>query len=171
MIVAETKRLQLRQFHIADGAAMDRVFGNAEVMRYGRGPQTAEWVRTWLQNRATIYQQRGFGLWAVIERETEHTIGYCGLSHFDDIAGQAETEIGYRLARSSWGRGYATEAACAVRDYGFRTLGLSRLIAIIDPRNTASAKVAEKTGLQFEKDALFNGVAVHIYSMGRPIGG
>jgi ribosomal-protein-alanine N-acetyltransferase len=166
MIIAETDRLRLRHFHIADVDAMDRVFGDPEVMRFGRGPQTPEWVRTWLQTCLANYHQKwGFGLWAVVERETQQTIGYCGLSHFDDIAGQPETEIGYRLAQASWGRGYATEAARAVRDYAFEILGMSRLISIIDPRNIASAKVAEKTGLRYEKDAIFKEVAVHIYSI------
>jgi ribosomal-protein-alanine N-acetyltransferase len=169
MIIAETDRLLLRHFHIVDGEAMDRVFGDPEVMRYGRGPQTPEWVRTWLRKCLEDYHQKwGFGLWAVIERQTQQTIGYCGLSHFEDIAGQAETEIGYRLARAYWGRGYATEAARAVRDYAFGTLGLPRLISIIDPRNIASARVAEKTELRYEKDAVFKEVAVHIYSINRP---
>ncbi len=165
MIIAETERLQLRHFHVDDAPAMERVFGDAEVMRFGRGPQSHEWVRTWLEKRAEIYKQRGFGLWAVVVRETQQVIGYCGLSYFDDIAGQPETEVGYRLARASWGHGFATEAACAARDYALGTLGLTRLIAIIDPRNIASVKVAEKTGLRYEKDALFNQVAVHIYSV------
>ena len=168
MIIAETERLRLRHFHIGDGAAMDRVFGDPEVLRYGRGPQTPEWVRNWLRGCLENYHQKwGFGLWAVIERQTEQTIGYCGLSHFDDIAGQPEIEIGYRLARESWGRGYATEAARAVRDYAFHTLNISRLISIIDPRNTASVKVAEKTGLRYEKDAMFKEVPVRIYSISR----
>ncbi|WP_254509611.1 GNAT family N-acetyltransferase [Anatilimnocola floriformis] len=168
MIIAETERLRLRQFHIVDGEAMDRVFGDAEVMRYGRGPQTPEWVRTWLRGCLENYHAKwGFGLWAVVERESQQTIGYCGLSRFDDIAGQPETEIGFRLARDKWGCGYATEAAAAVREYAFNSLGLSRLIAIIDPRNVASIRVAEKTGLRFEKDATFKEVAVSIYSLRR----
>jgi RimJ/RimL family protein N-acetyltransferase len=171
MFIAETDRVRLRHFHIGDGTAMDRVFGDPEVMRYGRGPQSPEWVRRWLRGCLENYHLKwGFGLWAVIERESGEVIGYCGLSHFDDIAGQAEIEIGYRLARAYWGRGYATEAARAVRDYGFATLGLPRLVSIIDPRNIASAKVAEKTGLRYEKDAIFKEVPVHIYVVKRPVG-
>jgi RimJ/RimL family protein N-acetyltransferase len=172
MVIAETERLRLRHFHIVDGDAMDRVFGDPEVMQYGSGIQTPEWVRKWLRGCLEDYHQKwGVGLWAVVERETNQTIGFCGLSHFPDVAGRAETELGYRLTRSRWGRGYATEAAAAVRDYSFGALGLSRLISIIDPRNLASVRVAEKTGLRFEKDAVFHEINVKIYSVGRTAGG
>jgi ribosomal-protein-alanine N-acetyltransferase len=172
MLIAETDRLRLRHFHIVDGDAMERVFCDPEVMRYGAGVQSPEWVRKWLRGCLEDYHQKwGFGLWALVERRAQQTIGFCGLSPFTNVDGRAETEIGYRLARAHWGRGYATEAACAVRDYGFGTLGMSRLISIIDPRNSASIRVAEKTGLAFEKDAVFHDTAVRIYSIGRTPGG
>ncbi|HEY2584433.1 MAG TPA: GNAT family N-acetyltransferase [Tepidisphaeraceae bacterium] len=172
MIIAETVRLRLRHFHIVDGDAMDRVFTDPEVMRYGQGAQTQAWVRKWLRGCLEDYHQKwGFGLWAVVERQTHQTVGFCGLSHFADVDGQAETEIGYRLARAYWGRGYATEAARAVREYAFATLGLSRLISIIDPRNAASVRVAEKTGLRFEKATVFRETPVSIYSIRRSAGG
>jgi len=84
-------------------------------------------------------------------------IGYCGLFFFPDVNGQSEVELGYRLAKSAWGQGYATESARAVRDYAFATLGLKRLIAMIDPSNLASIKVAQKIGMQYEKDVIFAG--------------
>ena len=61
------------------------------------------------------------------------------------------------MARSYWGRGYATEAAQAVRDYAFNRLRLPRLIAMIDPQNIASIRVAEKLGMYYEKDVMFEG--------------
>jgi RimJ/RimL family protein N-acetyltransferase len=168
MVIAETERLILRHFHILDGEAMDRVFGDAEVMKYGRGVQTQEWVRNWLRGCLEDYHQKwGFGLWAVVLKSRREVIGFCGLSRFDDVGGQPEVEIGYRLARSAWGRGYATEAAAAVRDYGFNTLCLSRLISIIDPRNVASIRVAEKTGLVYEKDVIFQGFEDRVYAVSR----
>lgn len=169
MIIAETPRLILRHFHILDAAAMDRVHGDPEVMRFGRGVQTSEWVRQWLRGCLEDYYQKwGFGQWAVVEKTTRQVIGYCGLTRFDDIDGQAETEIGYRLARAHWGGGYATEAATAVRDYAFDLLCLPRVISIIDPRNAASIRVAEKIGLVHEKDATFRGTPVRIYSAEAP---
>jgi RimJ/RimL family protein N-acetyltransferase len=170
MLITETSRLILRHFHIVDGEAMDRVFGDPEVMRYGDGIKQPEWVRKWLRGCLEDYHQKwGFGLWAVVEKENRDVIGLCGLSHFPDVGGQPETEIGYRLARAYWGRGFATEAARAVRDYGFDALSISRLISIIDPRNIASIRVAEKTGLSYEKDVIFQGFHDAVYAIGRPL--
>jgi ribosomal-protein-alanine N-acetyltransferase len=165
MIIAQTQRLLLRNFHIADGDAMDRVFGDPQVMQYGAGVQTSEWVRKWLRGCLEDYHQKwGFGLWAVVEKQERAVIGFCGLSRFGDVGGKPEIEIGYHLARAYWGRGLATEAAAAVRDYGFETLCLPRLISIIDPPNLASIRVAEKIGLQYEKDAIFHDKPVRIYA-------
>src|SRR5262249_25673870 len=110
MIIAETERLIVRHFHIADGEAMDRVLGDPEVMYFSHGVRTPHEVRAWLSKRLEDYRQLGFGLWAVVEKTGRETIGYCGLSHFPDVGGEEETEIGYRLAREYWGRGLATEA-------------------------------------------------------------
>src|SRR5258708_5780602 len=157
MIITETERLSLRQFHDGDADAMDLVFGDPVVMQYGRGVQTRQWVRDWLDRRHEIYQKFGFGLWAVVESHSQEVIGYCGLTYFPDIGGQPETEIGYRLARPYWGHGYATEAALAVRDYSFDVLKLPRLIALIDPQNVASIRVAKKIGMVYEKDVMLEG--------------
>jgi ribosomal-protein-alanine N-acetyltransferase len=169
-VIAETERLILRHFCAGDGEAMDRVFGDAEVMRFGAGVQSQAWVREWLGRCLERYEQWGFGLWAVVEKSNRNVIGYCGLTHFPDINGRPETEVGYRLARSSWGRGYGTEAARAVRDYALNTLGLGRLIAIIDPENTASIRVAEKIGLRFETEVTLPGYthADRVYSIVSP---
>jgi [ribosomal protein S5]-alanine N-acetyltransferase len=168
MLIAETERLFLRHVHIVDGEAMDRIFGDAEVMKYGRGTESPEWVRRWLRGCLEDYHQKwGFGLWAVVEKKSRETIGYCGLSRFEDVGGQPETEIGYRLARGYWGQGFATEAVRAVRDYGFGTLCLSRLIAIIDARNVASIRVAEKIGMRYEKDVVFQGFLDGVYAISR----
>lgn len=157
MIVTETTRLILRHFHSLDAEALQQVFGDAEVMRFGPGVQTRQWIDAWLQHCLTHYQTWGFGPWAVVRKDSPETIGYCGLFYFTDVAGQPEVEVGYRLARAFWGQGYATEAVIAVRDYAFNVLGLPRLIAMIDPQNVTSIRVAEKAGLRYEKDVMFEG--------------
>jgi len=136
---------------------MYRIFCDAEVMRFSDGIQTKEWVHVWLHKCLERYQTWGFGLYAVVEQSSQNVIGYCGLFFFPDIDRQAEVEIGYRLVRSAWGQGYATEAACAVRDFAFATLGIKRLIAMIDPSNVASIRVAKKMGMHYEKDILLKG--------------
>jgi ribosomal-protein-alanine N-acetyltransferase len=164
--VAITERLILRHFHILDAEPMFQVFGDPEVMHFSDGVQTKEWVHNWLRTcLERYYQTWGFGPYAVVKQGNQDVIGYCGLFYFPDVNGQPEVEIGYRLARSAWGRGYATEAARAVRGYAFHTLGLKRLIAMIDPSNVASIRVAEKIGMHYENDVMFEGYAHpdHVY--------
>ena len=173
MIIVETERLVLRHFRMSDGEALHGVFGDAQVMHFGDGVQTAQWVHDWLCRRLEDQQHSEIGPWAVVEKASSETIGYCGLFAFPDVCGQPETEIGYRLARPYWGCGYATEAARAVRDYAFNTVGISRLIAMIDPHNVASIRVATKIGMRYEKDVMFEGYTHpdHVYAMERPAGG
>ncbi len=168
MVITESKRLFLRHFHVGDLDAMLEVFGDPEVMRFGRGPQTREWVQGWLRGCLEDYYQKwGFGLWAIVPKPDRRVIGYCGLTRFDDVDGRPEDEIGYRLARAFWGRGLATEAALLVRDYSFGILTLSRLVALIHPDNAASIRVAEKTGLHHEKDVTFRGQLTRLYAIQR----
>lgn len=166
MFLLSTERLFLRHFHILDAEPMLRVFSDAEVMRFGDGIKTKEWVQVWLHTCLEHYYQTwGFGPYAVLERQSREVLGYCGLFFFPNVNGQSEVEIGYRLARFAWGQGYATQTAQAVRDYAFNTLGLKRLIAMIDPANTASIRVAEKIGMYYEAEVLFEGYTHpdHVY--------
>lgn len=166
MIIARTERLFLRHFHIFDHELMFRVFGDTEVMRFGNGVQTKEFIQSWLMSCLDNYYRRwGFGPYAVVEHDSREVIGYCGLFFLPDVNGQPEIEVGYRLARAKWGHGYATEAAQAVRDFAFQTLGVKRLIAMIDPVNYASVRVAQKLGMQYEQEIMFDDYSHpdHIY--------
>jgi RimJ/RimL family protein N-acetyltransferase len=161
-----TERLMLRHFNIHDNKPLYSIFGDAEVMSFGDGVQTKAWIKTWLHTCIEhYYPDWGFGPYAVVEQYSQKVIGYCGLHLFSDVDGQPEVELGYRLARAAWGQGYATEAARAVRDFAFASLGLKRLIAMIDPFNVASIRVAEKIGMRYEKDIIFVGYSHpdHIY--------
>jgi [ribosomal protein S5]-alanine N-acetyltransferase len=170
MLIAETERTFLRHFHAADLDDMAGLFADPEVMRFGKGPQSREWTGLWLRGCLEDYFRKwGFGLWAVVLRTDRRAIGYCGLTLFGDVDGREEIELGYRLARGHWGRGLATEAAGAARDYAFGHLDLRRLIALTDPENVRSARVAVKTGLRHEKDTLFRGKQVHVYAVHRPV--
>lgn len=158
MIIARTDRLLLRHFRFDDAAALEGVFGDAEVMRYGDGIRSAAWVREWLRGWIERhYDDWGFGMWAVVPTDGSEVLGYAGISRFADRCDAGEAEIGYRLARRQWGRGLATEAAGLVRDHALGALGLPRLIALIDPANRASIGVAEKIGLRYERDVLLPG--------------
>lgn len=159
MLELESDRLTLRHFQIADDKLLYcTVFGDPEVMRFSDGIQSIEWTRSWIRTRIEHdYPPYGYGPYAVVEKAGHQLIGYCGLFYFPDVNGKPEIEIGYRLARATWGQGFAPEAAGTVRDYAFRSLDIPRLIAIIDPDNMASIRVAEKIGMHYEQDVLFDG--------------
>ncbi len=110
-----------------------------------------------------MYRDSGYGFWVMMDRADKQFGGLCGLLD-QDIDGTRELEVGYHLLPECRGRGLATEAARAVMDYAFVTLGKSRLISIILPDNHASIAVAEKNGMQYEKDSVFRQQAVRIYA-------
>jgi ribosomal-protein-alanine N-acetyltransferase len=168
MFSLKTKRLLLRQFEMSDLEQLhQQVFSDAEVMHFGDGPQTREWTGQWIETSLENYKVRGFGPYAVMKKDSLELIGYCGLFLFPELDGHSEVEIGYRLGRSAWGHGYATEAALAVRDFAFHELQQKRLIALIDPGNTASLRVAQKLGMQYEKDVMLEGYdhPDHLYAL------
>ena len=174
MEIAVTQRLILRHFRSADAVAMERVLGDAFVMRFGEGPQTADRVRFWIRREVTDrYRTWGFGKWAVVERGSGDVIGYCGLARINDRVLPGEVEIGYRLARAHWGKGYATEAARAVVAHAFGTLELPRVIAVIDPENVPSLRVAEKLGMRYVRDVMMEGWTHpdRVYAIDRPVTG
>ncbi len=143
-----------------DRTALQNVFGDEQVMFYGDGVKSPAYVENWISGEQKSYGAQGYGKWAVINRNDDllgYCIGYCGLNYVDDIGGQPEVALGYRSARRYWGQGYASEAVGAAIRYGFDVLGLKRIVATIDPGNTASVRVAVKAGMVYEKDVMFEG--------------
>lgn len=93
------------------------------------------------------YAANGFGLWRVVTKSDGHSIGICGLVRRD---GLGDPDVGYAFLESSWGQGYAAEAAAATLVYARGKLGLERIVAITKPSNAASIRVLEKIGLTFD---------------------
>ena len=163
-LISETKRLILRRFESTDVDDLTEVLEHPEVMEFSlSGPINRTTVAKKIQTFEAHWQTWGFGQCAVVHKTDQKVIGYCGLIHFSDIDGKAEDEIGYRLNRSYWGQGYATEAAQAIQAYGFTVVGLNRMVSMIDHNNVRSIRVAEKIGLHYEKDALIDGYVDRIY--------
>jgi [ribosomal protein S5]-alanine N-acetyltransferase len=164
-------RISLRPFAASDLDDMQEVMGNPDVMRFSlSGPKTRTETADFLSRCRAQCDEFGYGLLAVVYKEEDRVIGYCGL-YRQDIDGRLELEIGYRLHPSYWGRGIATEAAAMTRDWAFANLDREKLISIIEPENVASIAVAKKVGMEFEREFLFKGQRlVHIYSIRRPKG-
>ncbi|MGD8977293.1 MAG: GNAT family N-acetyltransferase [Gammaproteobacteria bacterium] len=114
------------------------------------------------------YASVGHAFWAVILRDSGEFAGVCGLLD-QEIEGRREPEVAYHLIEDYHGRGLATEAARGVMDHAFGDLGLGRIVSFIEPGNQASARVAEKNGLVFERDALFRDIPARIFSAASPI--
>lgn len=133
-------------------------------MAFRGGSQTKEDTKQLFKWIFENYEKQGFELWAIIHKVDKKLIGNCGLIS-QEINGQRETEMGYILAKEYWRRGLATDAACATRDYGFEQLGCKRIIALIDPNNIASQKVAMKVGLTYEKDIIQFKKTVGVYAI------
>jgi ribosomal-protein-alanine N-acetyltransferase len=164
--VIETERLVLRPLQADDLDAFTSLNADPEVAEWIGGVKTREETATWLNWRMEAYTRQGYGHLAVLDRKTRSVLGRCGLAHWE-IEGDSELEIGYALVRSAWGRGFATEAGRAVRDYAVTALGQTRLIALVAYGNERSARVAERLGMTHERDAEFHGKTHRLYSLNR----
>ncbi len=145
-IVLETDRLYLREMNQGDTEALCRILKDPEVMYAYEGAFTDEEVQEWLDRQIARYQKWGFGLWAVILKETDELIGQCGLT-MQPWQDREVLEIGYLFCRQYWHRGYATEAARGCKKYAFEELGADEVCSIIRDTNTASQNVAVRNGM------------------------
>jgi [ribosomal protein S5]-alanine N-acetyltransferase len=155
-VVLETDRLLLRDLTLDDCPHLDEILGDAETMRHYPRPYTFREVEAWIVRNLERYRDYGFGLWAVIRKEDGKFVGQCGLVP-QDIEGTHEIEVGWHVNRAFWRRGYASEAAAAVRDYAFDVIGLPRLVSLVLPANVQSQGVARKIGMIPERIVGYRG--------------
>ncbi len=142
-----TERLGLREFREGDVDALYRLDSDPRVMRYiGDGSVgTRASVAAAVARSMKYYDMYpGLGVWPAEHRATGRFVGWFCLKY---VPQTVEIEVGYRLSPEAWGRGYATEGARAVVQYGFGELGLERIIGLTHPDNVASQRVLRKAGL------------------------
>jgi ribosomal-protein-alanine N-acetyltransferase len=149
MSILETNRLRLRPLRNEDVEDLLGVLGDPENMRFYPAPFTRQLVQEWIQDSINRYQRDGIGLWAVELKATGELVGDCGPA-VREVLGAREIELGWHVKRALWGQGLATEAAAACRDWVFRNIHPSGLIALVRPENTQSRRVAEKIGMKVE---------------------
>jgi RimJ/RimL family protein N-acetyltransferase len=166
MPILETPRLILRPFRDRDLDLLAPLMANSDFMRFSLGVFSREQTSGFL-DKVIGWERRGLpSQFAVIHRKDNRLIGYCGFFH-QQVDGADEIEIGYRLHPNYWNQGIATEAAQAVRDHGFADLNLPRVISLIHPDNRRSRRVAEKNGMQLEKETVFRGFSTLVFAIRR----
>ncbi len=149
-VFLETQRLVLRRFSVADADNLVSLDADPDVMRFVPGgmPTSREEIENEYLPAFLGYYRRyeGYGFWAVIEKATGDFLGWF---HFrpGKNAAPGEVELGYRLRKSAWGSGYATEGSRALIRKGFTELGVQRVVAEAMAVNLASRRVMEKAGL------------------------
>ena len=149
MIVLETPRLLLRPWRESDREPFHGMNADQRVMEFFAAPLSPAESDAMIGRIQAHFARYGFGFFAAELRATGEFIGFAGMSHVPFEAHFTPcVEIGWRLARDRWGRGYATEAASAALAYGFETLGLDEIVAFTVPRNVRSRAVMERLGMK-----------------------
>ena len=150
MSILETARLTLQQFTLEDASFILELVNEPSFIKNigDRGVRSLEDAKRYIETGpVSSYARNGFGLYLVQLKELGESIGMCGLIKRPALE---DVDIGYAFLPKFWSKGYAVESALAVREQA-RQLGLKRLVAIINPDNEPSIRVAEKIGMAFER--------------------
>lgn len=152
--ILETKRLYLRELNTNDSENFYKLNLDPNVIKYTGNSAFADIdeANEFLENYQD-YKLNSYGRWAVINKENNEFLGWCGLKYDNNLN---ETDIGFRFFEDKWGNGYATESAKACIDYGFEKLNLKTIIGRAMQENIASIKVLEKIGMQFVREFDFD---------------
>lgn len=147
----ETKRLFLRELTLNDFADLFEILSDKETMQHYPKPFTKERVKNWITWNLDNYQKYGFGLWAVVLKETGEFIGDCGIT-LQNIDGLIVPELGYHINKKHWRKGYATEVANEVRDWLFHHTDYDTVYSYMKSTNVGSYSVAIATGMKKKKE-------------------
>jgi RimJ/RimL family protein N-acetyltransferase len=148
--ILETKRLILREMSLADLDFVAAMLAHPEVMHHWPKCYNREEAAEWIKRQQKRYATDGVGYWLALDKASGQPVGQAGLLVLQ-VDGVEEIGLGYIMHRPFWGNGFASEAAAASMDYGFKALGRSRFIALIRPENVPSQRVALKLGMKLEK--------------------
>jgi len=146
-MILETERLFLREINKLDYDSLCRILQDKDVMYAYEHAFSDQECSSWLENQLARYSQYGFGLWAVILKETNEMIGQCGLT-VQDFDCRDVLEIGYLFQKNFWHNGYATESAVGCKKYAFEELNINEVFSIIRDTNISSQNVAKRNGMK-----------------------
>lgn len=166
-VVLETPRLRMRAFRGEDLDAYAAMTADPDVMRYLGTGVTLNRMDAWRSIAGILGHWRllGYGMWALELKSSGEFVGRVG---FLDPPGWPGFELGWGLARSHWGQGYASEAAARARDHAFNEMGRDRLISLIRPGNVRSIGVAERIGARPAGEVELLGSIALMYETRRP---
>lgn len=145
-MILETERLYLREMNQEDFPSLCKILQDKDVMYAYEHAFDDDEAQGWLDKQIMRYRQYGFGLWAVILKETGEMIGQCGLT-MQDCNNKQVLEVGYLFQKAFWHKGYASEAAIACKKYAFEVLHADEVFSIIRDTNIASQNVAKRNGM------------------------
>jgi ribosomal-protein-alanine N-acetyltransferase len=162
----ETERLLIRKFTFDDLPKLIELRSDDEVIRYlgGRRLQNPEAIEKRMRFYIDCYAKHGYGMCALIWKETNEMIGWCGLQPLEETG---ETEVGYGMIKEFWGRGIGYECARAWLEYGFKKANATRIVAVADPANTGSWRIMEKCGMKYEKSGEHYGMQCVFYGISK----
>jgi RimJ/RimL family protein N-acetyltransferase len=151
--VIETERLILREFLAKDAEALFEMDSDPEVHRFlGNTPVTdIQKIYEGIEFVRQQYIDNGIGRWVIVEKASDYVVGWTGLKLYrHEVNGHIDFyDIGYRLGRRFWNKGYATESSLASMNYGFNTLNLDTIYGTVHPLNEGSKRVFKKLGLRY----------------------
>ena len=150
-MVLETDRLILREYVTEDFDALFEIVSDIETMQHYPEPFDEDKTRSWIQWNLDNYKKYGFGLWAVVLKETGEFIGDCGIT-IQDIDGEMLPEIGYHIHKKYWRKGFAKEAARAVRDWVFLNTQYDKIYSYMKYTNIGSYSTAIAIGMKKVKE-------------------
>ena len=167
MFIFETPRLFLRRFTEEDAPLIYKLNSDPEIVKYVHEPvlENVVQAKVILTHNILPQYKLNLGRWAIHTKADYEFIGWCGLKYIK------ETEIydlGYRLLRTAWGKGYATEAAQYTLIYGLRDLKIKLITGMAHVENIASIKVLAKIGMKFSRDEIIDGQPVKVYTLSLP---
>ncbi len=167
-IFIETQRLLLREIVEDDAQDFFELDSNPEVHKYlGNKPVThIEESENMIKDIRKQYEDNGIGRWAIIEKETNHFIGWSGLKYETMIRTEFNYyDLGYRLKKKYWGKGIATETAMASLKYGFKELNLPEICAAAEIEHIASNRILQKIGMKFIEVFKYDGSLINWYKI------
>ena len=166
-VVFETPRLFLRRFTETDAPLIYKLNSDPEVLKYLHEPvlESEAQAKDILTNVILPQYNKNLGRWAIHTKSDYEFIGWCGLKYIEETG---IIDLGYRLLKTAWGRGYATEAAQYTLIYALRDLKIESITGTAHIENIASIKVLEKAGMKFSGDEFISGLPVKIYTLSLP---